>query len=292
MPVWVDNLRCNRKTFKKSCGWAAEHLQGRENGKTSVIMGASPAIKNQVEQLKMLQFDSNFCLCGLTSNLEFLLTNGIYPKYIVTMDGDKTQGEFFETIDMAKTKNITLIANCYAYPPMLRQWQGPLYFIRLDTSDKYFSKMHDKCFGSPNGCGSPFPSMFASYNIMAALAVLMLESSILLFVGNEMSFKDDDSTYYVDRKDPRDKEQRFPHGDIYGNKVYTTLSLLAVKYALEGFLEIISQVAWYFNCTEAGIFGITKKYPDYQVPWVSQLTLTNGIAQARHIMRTGQPLYC
>jgi hypothetical protein len=80
-------------------------------------------------------------------------------------------------------------------------------------------------------------------------------------------------------------------GDIYGQKVHTTLTLLGVKYSLEGFLETIQGAGWFFNCTEAGIFGITKKFPDRHVPWIKQLTLKNGIAQSRQIMRTGEPFY-
>ncbi len=291
MPMWMDNLRVNRETFKESDGWATEVLQGKEKGKTAILCGSSPAIKNQVETLKEIQNDNRFVIFGLTSNLEFLLNNGIYPKYVMTMDGHPTQGEFFETIDMNKTKNISMIANCYAYPSMLKKWEGPLYFLALGTGDKKFDKKHRKWFGSLNGTGDVFHSIFAAYNVMAAAAFLIFECPILIFIGNELSFKDEESKYYVDREDPRDKDTRFAHGDIYGNKVYTTTSLVAVKYALEGYLELLSGAGWFFNCTEDGIFGITKKFPDRHIPWIYQLTLKNGIAQARQIMRTGKPFY-
>ena len=291
MDTWVDNLRLNRETFKSSDGWAAELLQGKGKGKTAILCGSSPAIKNQAETIRNLCHDDDFIVCGLTSNLEFLLNNGITPEYVVTMDGHPTQGEFFDTIDMQDVKNVSLIANCYAYPPMLKKWGGKLYFIALESGDKRLNRKHRKWFGHVNGIGTTFPSIFASYNIMAAIAHLVLECPILIFVGNELAFQESSSTYYVDRKDPRDRDVRFAHGDIYGNKVYTTTSLLAVKYALEGFLELLSGAGWFFNCTEAGIFGITKKFKDYHIPWITQLTLKNGIAQARQIMRTGQPFY-
>ena len=290
MKLWIENLRNNRELFRQT-GWATQALQGKEQGKTAIMCGASPAINKQIGILKEIQHDKDFVVCGLTSNLEYLLNNEIYPKYVMTMDGHKSQGEFFDTIDMEKTKDITLIANLYAYPPMLKKWKGPLYFIRLQTGDKKFDRYHDKWYGPANGTGDGFFSIMASYSIMTAAAVLILECPIIIFVGNELSFKDAEATYYVDREDPRDADVRAPHGDIYGNKVYTNLSLLAVKYSLEGFLEVISGGAWFFNCTEAGIFGISKKYHDYHLPWIKQLTLKNGIAQSRQIMRTGQPFY-
>jgi len=289
--MWVENLRKNKDTFRNSSGWATEKLQGMEKGKTAIICGASPAIKNHIEILKNIQEDDDFVICGLTSNLEYLLNEGIRPKYIFTMDGHVSQGEFFETIDMEKTKDLNLVANTFAYPDMLKKWQGNLYFLGLESKAKKLITKQNKWFGPSNGIGRGFPSIFASFNIMAAAAYLILECPILLFVGNELSFAEKESTYYVDRKDPRDKELRFPHGDIYGNKVFTTTSLLAVKYALEGFLELLSGAGWFFNCTEAGIFGITKKFKDRHVPWIQQLTLIGGIAQARQIMRTGQPFY-
>jgi hypothetical protein len=290
MDTWIQNLRDNRELFREK-EWAAVALQGKHKRKSAIIMGSSPAIKNQVETLKEIQNDNDFVLCGLSSNLEFLLNNGIQPKYIITVDGDVSQGEFFDTIDMDRTKDIALIANIFAYPPMLKKWKGPLYFLALQTEDKDFERKQSKWYGNLNGTGCGFPSIMASFNILTAVAYLIFECKIILFVGNELSFKDEDSRYYVDREDFRDKEKRLPHGDIYGNMTHTTASLLAVKYSLEGFLELISKAGWYLNCTEAGIFGITKRFPDLHVPWIQQLTLKNGIAQARHIMRTGEPFY-
>ncbi len=287
---WYNNLRDNRELFKTT-GWAAPNLQGKHQGKTAIIMGASPAISRQIDILREIQTDSDFILCGLSSNLEYLLNNGIQPKYIITVDGDASQGEFFETINMDKTKDIVLIANIFAYPPMLKKWKGPLFFLALQTADKKFEKKQKKWFGPENGIGAGFPSLMAQFNIISAVAYLVFECKVLIFVGHELSFKDKDAKYYVDREDLRDKEERYPHGDIYGNIVHTTPSLLAVKYPLEGFLEVLSKAGWFFNCTEAGIFGITKRFHDLHLPWIQQLTLKNGIAQARHIMRTGEPFY-
>ena len=290
METWIENIRQNSELFK-STGWATIELQGKDRGKTAVIMGASPAIRNQIELLQGLQYDEQFVLCSISSNLEFILDNGIRPKYCITVDGDKSQGEFFDRIDMDKTKDIVLIANCYAYPPMLKKWKGPLYFLALASGDEKFEKKLAKYFGPANGIGAGFPSIVCQFNVMTAFAFLSLECPVILFTGHELSFQEDESKYYVDREDPRDKEKRFPHGDIYGKKVHTTLTLLGVKYSLEGFLETIQGSGWFFNCTESGIFGITKKFPDRHIPWIKQLTLRNGIAQARQIMRTGEPFY-
>ena len=288
--VWRKNLLKNADLFKKS-GWACPELQDKEVGRAAIIIGASPALAKQVDTLRDIQHDPRFVLCGLSCNLEYLLNNAIQPKYCITVDADASQGDFWKNIDMEQTKGITLIASTLAYPPMLKEWKGPLHFIALCTDDKELIKIHKERYGLINGNGQEFISLMGQYNVMTAFAFMVLGCSILMFVGNEMSFKDKEARYYVDRDDPRDHLGRGKQGDIYGNIVYTTTGLLALKLALEFFLEMISGAGWFFNCTEAGIFGVTKRFKDRQIPWIKQLTLKNGIAQARHIMATGKPLY-
>jgi len=288
---WIENLRCNRALFRKT-GWAADKLQGVEKGKSAIIIGASPAVEKQIKTLKEIQYDKDFVFCALSSNLDYLLKNGIKPKYTIVVDAHESTGADWKNVDMNKTKDITLISNTFTYPPMLERWKGPLYFLALDSDNKFMSKKHDKWYGPANGFGNGFPSIMAQFNIMSMVAFLIFECIVLLFIGHELSFKDDDARYYVDRKDDRDNETRYPHGDINLNKVHTTTGLLAVKYSLEAFLEPLMGAGWFFNCTEAGIFGMSKKFPyPHQIPWIQQLTLRNGIAQARNIMRTGQPFY-
>lgn len=288
--AWRENMKENLELFKRS-GWATSSLQEAEVGKTAILMGASPAISKQVELLREIQYDPDFVMCGLSSNLRWLLDNGIQPKYCITVDADKSQGECFDNLDMTKTKNITLLASTVAYPPMLKKWEGTVKFLALGEADKKAIRFHRNHYGLINGNGEIFPSLMGQFNIMFAFILLVLGCHIVLFVGNELAYQTKESRYYVEKSDPRDKDKKYPHGDIYGNIVYTTPSLMALKLSLEGFIEIISGAGWFINCTEAGIFGITKKFNDLHVPWIKQLTLKNGIAQARHIMRTGEPFY-
>jgi len=290
MEIWKSHLKDNRSLFKQT-GWATNALQGKEKDNTAIICGSSPAIGKQLETLKKISTDDNFVVCALSSNIVYLLNNGIKPKYCIVVDADESTGRDWDELDVEKTQGIVLIANTYAYPPMLRKWQGPLYFLDLQSADEEFEKMKTDLYGKVNGIGSGFPAIFAQFNIMAAAAYLILECPVLLFVGHELSFKDEAAQYYVDHKDFRDQEKRFPWKDIYGNKVHTTVNLVAVKLGLEGFLELLSGNGWFFNCTEAGIFGISKKFEDMHVPWIEQLTLRGGISQARQIMSAGQPLY-
>jgi len=285
---WQKHALVNYGLFKTT-GWACPVLQDVDRNKTAVIIGSSPAVGKQIDDLRDLQHDPDFVLCSLSSNLEWLLNNGITPKYCIVVDADKSTGEDLAAIDAELTKDITLIATTISHPLGLGKWKGSLYFLALITADKKVRKIHSKMYGNINGNGQEFPTLMGQFNIMTAFAYAVLGCKIIIFVGNELSYQTKDSTYYVDRKDPRDEDRKGVQGDIYGNLVETNHSLLALKISLERFLESISGDGWFFNCTEAGIFGVTKKFRGNLIPWIHQLKLSAGIMQARSIMRTGEP---
>jgi hypothetical protein len=173
---------------------------------------------------------------------------------------------------------------------MLNKWKGPLYFLALITDDKKVKRIHEKKYRNLNGNGQEFPTLMGQFNIMSAFAFAVLGCPILMFVGNELSYARGNSRYYVDRDDPRDVDRKGVQGDIYGNLVETNHNLLALKISLERFLESIAAAGWFFNCTEAGIFGVSKSVMGKSLPYIHQLTLDAGVMQARSIMRTGKPM--
>ena len=289
-PLWTENARQNRQFFKESGGaWATVDLQETGKGKTVIMMGASPALSRQLDTLRDIQYDNDFILFAISCNLKYLLDNGIKPKYVITVDPHWSQGDFWKDLDMEKTKDITLITNVFSYPPMLKEWQGPIKWLYLVSDNKPFDRKLKKWYRPVNGIGWGFPALMGQFNIGMALSALCLMCSVVIFVGNEMSFADEKITYYVDRTDEKDEDKRFAAMDIYGKVVYSTHGLWALKIASEYFIDVIKNAAWWFNCTEAGIFGVSKR--NGNEPHIWQLTLKMGIAQARSIMRTGEPYY-
>jgi len=289
--MWEQNISANKQKVKEH-GWAAEHLQDSHAGKTAVMLGGSPAITKQFEKLRELQYDPDFVFVGLSSNIRFLLANGIQPRYVMVADADPIIEDQWKDMEMEKTKGITLIANLCSHPAMTDAWRGHIRFLALYTAIQRLDKKINKLFKPVNGCGQLFPALCSQYNVGTALAHLMLGCKIVIFVGNELSFPTDDSeksTYYPDRKDIKDKWARKPHPNIYGEKVYTGHMLMSLKLTLEDFLGKLSGAGFFFNCTEAGIFGVSVRHGN--LPWIQQMTLKTGIAQARHIMRYGEPIY-
>lgn len=289
--TWLENISKNKKLCDKR-GWATVALQGKHQGQTAVMLGASPAIEKQFDILRNLQYDPDFVLIGITSGLANLLKNGIKPRYVMIADASPRIKRFWKSMDMSQTKGMTLIANICTNPALLDMWQGDIKFVAIWTTIEKIDRKIQKKYQPVNGCGNMFPALTSQYNFGTAFAYGVLECPIVIFVGNELSFPSNDcekDRYYPDRKDKKDNWNRKPHPDIYGKTVYTTYMFMALKLSLEDFLGKLSGAGVFLNCTEAGIFGVSAKYKN--LPWVYQLKLKNGIAQARHIMRYGKPMY-
>jgi hypothetical protein len=285
-PSWEKNARDNRSLFKE-CGWITE-AQDSYEGKTAVLCGASQAIKKQFDQLKNIMNDPQFVFIGLTSGIKMLIENGIYPKYCMMMDGDIKQERFWKDMDMGATERITLIASLNVPNELLKRWKGPIRFLAVSCEYKDLERKMKKWYYPVNGCNHLFHALMSQYNMAAAISYLVFGTRIIIFVGNELSFPTADTPYYADRKDEKDAWNRGKQIDIYGNVVYTNYMLFSLKVVLEDYLGKLP--GWFFNCTEAGIFGVSKRYPE-GVPWIQQLKLSSGIAQAKSIMKTGKPIY-
>lgn len=284
--LWIENARANRALVRR-CGWATEELQDSHAGKTSVLLGASPAITKQLGQLRELQQDQDFVFIGITSGLKFMLENGIVPKYCMIADADPKMVRFWKDLDMDLTKDTTLISHVCVHPDMLSMWKGKIKFLVIDSDDKEVNRKIDKWYRPINGCGNGFFALSSQYNTGAALAYTVLRTHVLIFVGNELSFPDEGAPYYADRSDIKDSWEKQPHISIFGDKVYTNYNFMCLKLALEDFLGKVP--GYFFNATEAGIFGVSKRYGN--LPWIYQMNLDMAVKQARNIMKTGEPIY-
>jgi len=286
MKMWKDNAMANHETFKKH-GWATE-FQDSHEGQTVIMLGGSPSMKKQFDKLRGLQNDPDFVMVGISSGLKILLENGIKPKYVMIADADPAIARFWEGMDMEMTKDITLIANLCTAPNMIETWKGDIKFVGIFTDNDRLEKKIKKKYKPVNGIGHFFPALGSQYNIGSAMAYLVFGARVVIFVGNELSFPTRESTYYADRKDVKDSWERRPQVDIYGKTVYTNHMFMALKMMLEDFLGKLSGDGYFFNATESGIFGVSARFGN--LPWIQQFTLPMAVAQARSIMRTGEPI--
>lgn len=301
--LWNKHALSNRGRVRK---WAAVDLLDTGIGKTAVVIGASPSLKSQVEQLKSLRFDDRFILIAVSSGLRFLLKNGIVPDYCMVMEADEKISRFFE--DVGDTKSITLVSGVCVPPSILDLWDGEIKLLAIYTAIKELDKKLRKWYRPVNGCNIMFPALCSQYNTAVAMSYRILGCRSIILVGNELSFKtnDDQSKYYVEGTDIKDSWERKPHPDIYGKTVYTTYNFMTLKMALEDYLqrlfvECVNHEGispFFINASEGGIFGVSKRYGNlfvedpegnhHTVVW--QLTLDMAIRQVRNIMEFGRPI--
>lgn len=289
--VWTEHARYNIEKVKKH-GWSCEAFFGKGRGKAAIIMGASPAISTQLDRLRELQHDSDIILIGISAGIRYLLQNGIKPAYTFISDSSDKMMQWFEGID--DTTGMMLCADITANPKAVQMWLdrgGDVKYHTVYSAIEKLDKKIERWFNPINGAGYFLPSLSSQYNTAVAWAFQVLASEILIFVGLELSFPSDNTEkdkYYVDRADEKDTWIRKPHPDIHGKKVWTTFMMYQMKLVLEDYLGKVSGAGWFFNATEAGIFGVTTKQGP--LPWIRQFKLDMAIKQAKSLIYRGHPI--
>jgi SAM-dependent methyltransferase len=254
------------------------HLQGCGQDKTCIIVGASPALKKNVQCLKDIegQYRDKFLLISVNSAAQFLLENGVIPDIVISVDCD----EEVWTRDLSKInrEDITLLCSPFVWPEVPRNWKGKLYFIPMGCKDEETQSRIVKQLGVHQpvpGCGNAFnEAVFIGWNIF--------NCRNYVFVGSELSWPID-GKYYVDEKHSNDEEDagigKFHAMDIYGNPVLTTAGHWVFKTWLEDLASRSPGV--FINATEAGILGMSPE--DGRLPWIKQFFLGAAIAYIKQI---------
>jgi hypothetical protein len=210
--------------------------------KVLILVGMGASLKKSVSALKGLS--DRYVLLATNSSCQYLLKHGITPHYVILLDG--RPGNW--TLDLGKkAKDITAILSPCAEPEAMKSWPGKIMIVPLGVKDKVLNGKIRRRWGKPlPGGGNAFNSGFTIFS-------LLTDIKIMLFVGNDLSFK---NTYYGDgRKSKNDDSVYFWATDIYGEKVRTLIPL----YEYKVWLETVMAQTWpdyhYINCSD-GILGV------------------------------------
>jgi hypothetical protein len=262
-PLWWDNIKANAPLIRRK-GSAYDRYRGQGQGKACIIIGASPALNDNWQSLEYVQDDPGFILIATSSSLKFLLSKGIKPKFVFIADGNSDCAPKIDVQD--KAQGITLIATTLVHPKSLKVWKGNVRFVRCTTGDG-----RDKEHIRLTHIKDEFPGGGTQFNAAVLFAYMTLQSTILIFVGNELSWGEQ---YYVDRPDVKDKGfEKFSWVNIHGEVSSTNLSFIQSKLWLEQALGNWKGV--FINATEAGILGSSKRYG--RLPYILQMKLSNSI---------------
>ena len=243
-----------------------------------IIVGASPALKKNVKDLKRIEgkYRDRFILVVVNSAAKYLLDNDIIPDIVISVDCD----EEVWTRDLSKInrEDITLLCSPFVWPEVPKNWMGKLYFIPMGCIDEEVQEKVIKQLGSI----APVPGCGNAFNEAVYLGWMVFNCRNYIFVGSELSWKKE-AKYYVDGKHSNDEEDdnipKLEHPDIYGEPVLTTAGHYVFKIWLE---DLASRAPGTFiNATEGGILGISVT--DGALPWIKQFYLGAGIEYVKKI---------
>jgi hypothetical protein len=163
--LWMKNIVRNipMLTGRRSIN----SLKGALFHKPALVIGAGPSLLAQLDTIK--EISRKLYIIAVDTSLQPLLVSGIVPDFVVTLDAQCYSLHDFHYIFTRniEPENMILIADMVAYPGILENWRGRLYFSRtavpvsanglrwyeghplLQRLEKYYPTMdHLECGGS------------------------------------------------------------------------------------------------------------------------------------------------
>jgi hypothetical protein len=270
--LWVRNYKKNKLKLFKSIS------SSRGRTKACILVGTSPALKNNVHKLKEAA-DDNFIIISSNGAYKFLLENGIIPDYVFVVEARDHIVPDVLVDDPGKT---VLVTSPFVAPKVLENWKGLSETYILGGGKKY-NKLLKKDWKVPDiGGGNVVNTSFL-------WAYKYLQCRDFIFVGVSLSFKDN---YYHDGRSEKyicqgfeNYKNNYQAVDMYGGIVNTTPALTMYKTWLETYLKVSGSNV--INATEDGILGVypepismdgtVAQFAVKYLPWISIVPLDVAI---------------
>lgn len=143
-----------------SNGYSINELRGSLKDKTVVLCGAGPSLYENLNELKSIQ--NKVCIFAASRTIKPLLDYGILPDFNFIVDYSELTLPFAKGID--KASSIPLITDAMVYCEVLREYPGPIFFMRCLRSDSLIGR-HDNHFDliPTGGTVTSFAFSFALY---------------------------------------------------------------------------------------------------------------------------------
>jgi 2-polyprenyl-3-methyl-5-hydroxy-6-metoxy-1,4-benzoquinol methylase len=242
--MWSENTIANLLRIKKKDGiWNLKgHLYG-DNEKAVVIVGASPCLLKDIDELKTLD-RSRFCIIVVNSGLKVLLKNGIKPDFVIAIDGNPRS--IVDDLD-CDNEDLTLICSNNVCPKIFDVWKGkcvwlPYYSIHRDLRKKVRAKL-----------GNIIPLGGNTFSSAMSIAYAVFWAQIFVLVGSELCY---DKQYYPHKKSKwEDKDAtHFRVKDVKGRKRFTNAPLFQYKMWIEKMMSDVSKECHFYD-TSFGLLG-------------------------------------
>lgn len=257
--LWFKNLILNMGAYIRTKGVNA--LFGQFNGRPVFLIGAGPSLRKQLEILKMIQ--RHYVLIAVNTSLPYLISNGIYPDFVVTVDPqDKVYRYFLPVNRLNLTKFPVLIAEPTISPKIVKNYPGITLFCNVGFLKNWVGQFSgDK--GEIEMGGSVITAAF--------MLALKMGAGPIVFLGTDMSYSEKtlhfrgaelekEWLFTQNKLDPQEGKQvvfigrmrLFPHEGFFGQTVYTDSKFITYIQWLEKNFKKYPD-AWIINATGGGI---------------------------------------
>lgn len=178
-PLWIKNIFLNM-------AFLAEHqdriikgdFTGIENSRPVLVTGAGESLEESIPQIKRHQHE--MAIVAVDTAVSALLKSGITPDYIVAVDAQVYN--LFDFMGLRKS-SIPLFFDLTCYPPIVRNFNGPLYpFLSVFNDNTLITRVRsqfkDLAMLPPLG----------SVGITAVFIALLMSNGPVIHTGLDFSY--------------------------------------------------------------------------------------------------------
>lgn len=141
LPTWMSNFRQNvQLAFESKDMYAVENIEKIKNAKSAIIIGAGPSLKKYNHLNMLAKSDYKGLVIACDRILISCLEAGVVPDIVVTIDGDATIMDFYNSPLVGQyADKIQAIFSTTAHPDAVHSWSNKdtLHFMNchMDTME-------------------------------------------------------------------------------------------------------------------------------------------------------------
>jgi hypothetical protein len=219
----------------------------------AIIVSAGPALNRNIHLLKDLYDKAVIISAG--SSINILENRGITPHIMVGVDGGEAESRIFNNV---KSDEIYFAYTLSVHYDGLKNYNGPKIYFKTNVLE--YGDWIDNKMGID---GAEYLRSGSSVSNLSLDIARYMGCNPIILIGQNLSFPNMESyAQGAVLKQEQDKsirehiEQNIKYylleKDIYGNDVYTTESMLSIKFYFEEYVRIYSD-RLYLNGSEDGL---------------------------------------
>lgn len=272
--IWLTQIKQNHEKHGPFKDKGIGHFHKYFYQRPVICVGSGPSLANNVDQLKNTK---GIPIISCLHNYHYLEDRGINPEFYVTLDagevtleeiaegGAKTHEEY-----LASTKDKTLLAFTGAYPKLVDNWLGKVFWFMAPIPDQGIKDAVAKIEDFHTLVGSGGNVLGACFYIAKAI----MGANPVVFVGADFSFSYENKFHAWSSKYDANLGNFMRATDVFGNSVKTWDSYYRFKCWFESrFCKVPGN---YINASEGGILG---SYPAGNISQIKQKALKDVISE-------------